>query len=105
MGDKHNKLAQLAGNDIDELEAKLRDLQSKIEDMGKVPQTVEAYSVQPANPLKVHNDNYPYLPRPQVEISPNGKIKITFGSEWTDLEKQNFLEDLRAKAIKRGKSK
>lgn len=103
VSEKHNKLAEIAGSEVDELERKLRELQSKIDDMGSKPQTIEAYSMQPANPSKVHDENYPYLPRPQVEISPNGKIKITFGSEWTDLEKQNFLQDLRAKAVKRGK--
>lgn len=101
---KHNELAQLAGTEIDELERKLRDLQFKIDEMGKKPETVEAYSVHRPNPSKIHDENYPYLPRPQVEISPNGKIKITFGSEWTDLEKQNFLTDLKAKAIKRGRT-
>ena len=100
---KHNDLAQLAGSEIDELERKLRDLQSKIDDMGKTPEVVEAYSAYKLNPAKIHDENYLYLPRPQVEISPNGKIKITFSPEWTDLEKQNFLHDLRARAIKRDK--
>lgn len=98
---KHNKLSEMVGSDIDELEGKLRDLQSKIEEMGKTPNVVEAFSAKPANHHAVHDENYPYLPKPQVEISPNGKIKITFNSDWTDLEKQNFLQDLRAKAIKR----
>jgi len=101
--DKHNQLAEMAGSDIDELEVKLRELQSKIEDMGKRPETVEAFSVHRKDPVQIHDDNYPYLPRPQVEISPNGKIKITFNSDWTNLEKENFLQDLRAKVIKRGK--
>ncbi|MEM4726596.1 MAG: NUDIX hydrolase [Nitrososphaerales archaeon] len=100
---KHNDLAQLAGSEIDELERKLRELQSKIDEMGRGPEVVEAYSVHRTNPAKIHDENYPYLPRPQVEISPNGKIRIIFGSEWTDLEKENFLHDLRARAIKRGK--
>jgi 8-oxo-dGTP pyrophosphatase MutT (NUDIX family)/Txe/YoeB family toxin of Txe-Axe toxin-antitoxin module len=96
---KHDKLADMAGGDIDELESKLRDLQNKIEEMGKVPQTVEAYSTSRMNPERIHDDNYPYLPRPQVEISPNGHIKITFGSDWTHLEKENFLHDMKAKVI------
>lgn len=103
FGDKHNKLSELAGSDIDELERKLLDLQAKIEAIDKAPKTIEAYSARPVNPSKVHDESYPYLPRPQVEISPNGKIRITFGSEWTDLEKQNFLQDLKVKAIKRSK--
>jgi 8-oxo-dGTP pyrophosphatase MutT (NUDIX family)/Txe/YoeB family toxin of Txe-Axe toxin-antitoxin module len=101
---KHDKLVDLAGKDIDDLESKLRDLQNKIDSMNKKPEVVEAYSQKRVDPDRVHDDNYPYLPRPQVEISPNGKIKITFNSDWTDLEKQNFLHDMRAKVIKRGKS-
>lgn len=98
---KHNSLAELAGNEVDELERKLRELQSKIDDMGKRPETVHAVSAHRPNTDRIHDENYPYLPRPQVEISPNGTIKITFGSDWTDLEKQNFLHDMRAKAVKR----
>jgi ADP-ribose pyrophosphatase YjhB (NUDIX family)/Txe/YoeB family toxin of Txe-Axe toxin-antitoxin module len=103
VSDKHNQLAELAGKEIDELEAKLRALQSKIDDMGKGPETVTAYSSVRTNPARIHDENYPYLPRPQVEISPDGRIKITFASDWTDLEKQNFLHDMRAKAVKREK--
>ena len=101
---KHNHLVELAGSEIDELETKLRELQSKVDDMGKGPETVHAYSAHRPNATRIHDENYPYLPRPQVEISPNGVIKITFGSDWTDLEKQNFLHDMRAKAVKREKS-
>ena len=100
---KHNDLASAAGKEIDDIESKLRDLQNKIEAMGKKPETVEAFSAKPVNPNIVHDENYPYLPRPTVEISPNGKIRITFGSEWTSLEKENFLHDMRAKAISRNK--
>ena len=104
VSDKHNHLAELAGKEIDDLEAKLRDLQSKIDEMGKGPETVTAVSAHRSNPARIHDENYPYLPRPQVEISPDGRIKITFASDWTDLEKQNFLHDMRAKAVKREKS-
>lgn len=104
ISDKHNHLAELAGKEIDDLEAKLRDLQSKIDEMGKGPETVTAVSAHRENPARIHDENYPYLPRPQVEISPDGRIKITFASDWTDLEKQNFLHDMRAKAVKREKS-
>lgn len=103
--DKHNDLSESAGRDIDELEAKLRELQAKLEEMGKRPEVIEAYSSNPPNPNRVHDDSYPYLPKPQIEISPNGKIKISFGSDWTALEKENFLKDMRAKVIKKaGKS-
>jgi 8-oxo-dGTP pyrophosphatase MutT (NUDIX family) len=98
---KHNQLAQAVGNDIDELELKLRELQSKMEDVGskKGPQVVEAFSANPANKDKVHDEYYSYLPKPKIEISPNGKITISFGGEWQDLERENFLKDLRAKVI------
>lgn len=102
--EKHNHLAEMAGTEIDELERKLRELQNKIDDMGKGPETVTAYTSARPNPARIHDENYPYLPRPKVEISPDGRIKITFESDWTDLEKQNFLSDMRAKAIKREKS-
>lgn len=102
--DKHNMLAEEAGKDIDELEEKLRELQNKIEEMGKKPEVVEAFSANPANPNRVHNENYPYLPKPQIEISPNGKIRITFGQDWSPLEKENFLRDLKAKVINKNKN-
>jgi 8-oxo-dGTP pyrophosphatase MutT (NUDIX family) len=101
--DKHNELAESAGKEIDELESKLRELQNKIDEMGRGPETVTAVSAIRANPARIHDENYPYLPRPQVEISPDGKIKITFSHDWTDLEKQNFLHDMRAKVMKREK--
>lgn len=104
ISDKHNELASLAGNEIEELENKLRALANKIDDMERRPETITAFSQNAPNPKQIHNDNYPYLPRPQVEISPNGQIRITFNSDWTDLEKQNFLHDMRAKAVKREKS-
>lgn len=99
---KHNELAQLAGKEVDDIESKLRDLQAKIEEMERRPETIEAYTQFKSNPKKIHDDNYPYLPKPQIEVSPDGKIKITFASEWTHLEKDNFLHDLKAKIIKRG---
>lgn len=103
VSDKHNQLASMAGSEIDDLDAKLRSLQTKIDEMGKRPEAVTAYASQSVNPIRVHDDNYPYLPRPQIEISPNGAIKITFGSDWTDMEKTNFLHDMKAKVVKREK--
>lgn len=99
---KHNELGEHAGKELDEIESKLRDMQSKIDEMEKKPQTVEAFSSRPANPAAIHDQNYPYLPRPQVEIHPDGKIKISFASEWTSLEKENFLSDMRARVVKKG---
>jgi ADP-ribose pyrophosphatase YjhB (NUDIX family) len=101
--DKHNDLAQKAGKDLDELTEKLRQLQTKIDELDKQPEKVEAFSAKPGNPDKIHDDLYPYLPKPVIEISPNGKISISFGKEWSSLEKENFLKDLRAKAVKKEK--
>ena len=88
-------------SDIDELEARLKELQLKLEEMSKKPEVIEAYSSNPPNPNRIHDDSYPYLPKPQIEISPNGKIRISFGPEWTSLEKENFLKDMRAKVKKK----
>jgi citrate synthase len=99
MAGKHNVLVQSIGKDMDELEMKLRELQSKIEDVNKTPQVVEAYSANPANKDKVHDAYYSYLSKPKIEISPNGKITISFSQDWQDMEKENFLKDMRARAI------
>lgn len=96
---KHNQLVQSVGKDIDELEMKLRELQSKIDDVEKKPQVVEAYSSNPANKDRVHDEYYSYLSKPKIEISPNGKITILFAHDWQDMERENFLRDLRAKVI------
>ena len=98
---KHNSLADQVDKEISELERKLRELQNKIEEIEKRPETVEAYSTNPANQDRVIDEYYSYLPKPSIEISPNGKIKITFASEWNALEKENFLKDMRARVIKK----
>lgn len=99
--DKHNDLADEAGDAVDLLESKLRELQTKIDEMSKQPVSVDAYSGAPRNDRKVHEEFYSYLPRPEVIISPDGHIKISFGSEWTPMERENFLQDMRARVIKR----
>lgn len=82
----------------------LKDKLSQLEDQDNPKQEkVEAISFARVNPIKVHDESYMYLPRPKVEISPSGKITIVFDSEWTDLEKENFLHDLKARVIKRSK--
>lgn len=100
LAGQHNKLAEMVGKDMDELEAKLRELQAKLDEPRK-PKTVEAFSANPADHSKVHDRLYSYLTKPRVEISPNGRITISFGDDWEDLERSNFLEDLRAKVIAR----
>ena len=102
LGAKHNQLGGDAGDAIDLLESKLKELQAKIDEIVKQPVSLEAYSASPKNDKKVHEEFYSYLPRPEVQISPDGHIKISFGSEWQPMERENFLHDLKAKAIKRG---
>lgn len=99
--EKHNKLKDLTEKELEDIDKKLRELQSKLDSINKKPETVEAISTHNKNPEKIHRDEYPYLPKPQVEISPDGKIKITFDSEWTSLEKENFLQDMKAKVLKK----
>lgn len=101
---KHNKLAIAAGDEIDALEIKLRELQSKIDNLGNKSAVVEAYSADPVDPGKhLDGDHYCYLPRPTVEIAPNGMIRIAFGKEWSSMDRENLLQDMKAKVIKNKK--
>jgi len=97
--DHHNKLARDAGSEIELLESKLRDLQSKVDELSDKPTTVEAYQTRPINSERVYGEHYMYLPKPKIEIGGNGKIVITFDKDWTDMEKSNFLSDMKAKII------
>jgi hypothetical protein len=99
IASNHNKLGADAGSAIDELENKLISLQSKIDHMSKQPVTMEAYSTAPQNDSKLHSEYYPYLSKPQVVIDPSGKITISFASDWAHMERENFLKDMRARAI------
>lgn len=99
--DKHNLLASEAGEAIDQLERRLIELQNKVDELSKQPVTVKAYSSSPVNDRQVHQDFYPYLPKPQVHISPDGHITISFGSEWTPMERENFLRDMKARVVKK----
>lgn len=100
---KHNALAISVGKDMDELEAKLRELQEKLlqPEPKRTSSVVQAYSSNPANNDVVYGRLYSYLSKPKVEIHPTGKITISFGNDWQDLEQSNFLEDMRAKALAR----
>jgi len=99
--DKHNDLTRESGGAVDEIHAKLRELHDKIDGLSKQPVSVDAYSSAPKNDTQIHADLYPYLPKPVVEISPDGRIKITFGADWTAMERHSFLSDMKAKAVKR----
>ena len=103
--EQHNKLATDAGNEIDILEAKLRELSSKVDELTKKPESIEAYQTRPVNPNKVYDSQYLYLPKPEIHIEPSGKIKITFNKEWTNFEKSNFLNDMKAKIVRRDRDR
>lgn len=103
IAEKHNLLTRKAGSEIDQLEAKLLALQSKVEELGKKPVTVEAYSSNPEKPSKLLDSDYVYLSKPSIEISPNGKIRITFGHDWNNMDQENFLKDMRAKVMKKSR--
>ena len=99
--EQHNKLANDAGDEIEILEGKLRELSSKVDELTKKPESVEAYQTRPVNPDKVYNNEYSFLPKPEIHIEPSGKIRITFNKEWTSFEKSNFLNDMKAKIIRK----
>ena len=101
--DKHNSLASSVGDEIDEIEKKLMSLQSSVEEMSKRPSKVEAYSSNPPNPRSVLSEYYSYLSKPKVVISPTGHITIDFNSDWMPSDKENFLQDMRAKVVKKSK--
>lgn len=99
--DQHNKLAQDAGKEIEILEQRLKELAIKIDELTKKPSTVEAYQTGKVSPEKVYNSHYNYLTRPSVSVDPSGKISISFDKEWSDMEKSNYLKDLKAVLIKK----
>jgi len=99
--EQHNKLAEDAGNDVEILEAKLRELAVKVDELSKKPESVEAYQSKPISPDKVYDSHYMYLPKPEIHVEPNGKIKIVFNKDWTNMEKSNFLNDMKANIIRR----
>jgi 8-oxo-dGTP pyrophosphatase MutT (NUDIX family) len=99
--EQHNKLAQDAGGDVEELEAKLRALALKVDELSRQPEAVEAYQTKPISADKVYDSHYMYLPKPEIQIEPNGKIRICFNKDWTNMEKSNFLQDMKANIIRR----
>jgi ADP-ribose pyrophosphatase YjhB (NUDIX family) len=99
IGVKHNELTEISEKEIEQIQDKLLLLQSKLEEMEKQPVNVDAYVPNPNSQNKVHEEYYPYLPKPQITIHPSGKVTISFGQEWTGLERENFLQDMKAKII------
>lgn len=101
--DKHNKLSVDAGKEIDELHNKLLTLQSKLDELSKKPTTIEAYTQDPQSASKIHSNEYMYLSKPSIEISPDGRVRITFSNDWTPMEQNNFLRDMKARTLKKAK--
>ena len=101
LADKHNKLNDAAGRDLDEVEQKLLELQRKVDELSQAPVSIEAVAPRPTDSSALLNNDYCYLSRPSIEISPNGKIKITFSKDWNHLDQENFLQDMRARVIKK----
>jgi ADP-ribose pyrophosphatase YjhB (NUDIX family)/predicted DNA-binding protein YlxM (UPF0122 family) len=101
--DKHNKLNTDAGKEIEMLESRLMDLQQKIEELGKKPSKVDVVQSKKVDPKKVYESQYMYLPKPKIEINSNGEISIAFEKGWTSLEKTNFLNDMKARIVKKAK--
>lgn len=97
--DKHNQMGKDVGEAVDTIEKKLIELQSKVDEMAKKPVTIDAYASSKVNDKAVHQEYYSYLTRPQVHISPDGHVRIAFASDWTILDRENFLVDLKAKVV------
>lgn len=104
--DQHNKLSSDAGSHIDEVHDKLRELQCKIDELGRKSTQIEAVSKDPdamESPNKVHEEEFCYLSRPHVEIEPNGRMRILFKSDWSSLDQTHFLNDMKARVVKNEK--
>jgi Txe/YoeB family toxin of Txe-Axe toxin-antitoxin module len=99
--DKHNKLNEDAGKEIETLEGKLRELQEKVDQLGKKPSQVEVIQSKKVDPTKIYDNQYMYLPKPKIEVTKEGSVTISFDKEWTDLEKSNFLTDMKARIVKK----
>jgi hypothetical protein len=101
IASKHNLLTQESGKTVEDIEKKLIQLQSKIDELRNRPTTVEAYSANPLHPRKLLESDYCYLSKPRIEILPNGVIRIMFSTDWSDMDRENFLHDMRANVIKK----
>lgn len=89
--DKHNLLTEEAGKQFDEIEDKLRKLQSRLDEIEKEKVGKKKLSIQ-----EVHKD-FSHLSKPRIEIEPNGKIVISFSNDWQKEEELLFLKELKSK--------
>jgi 8-oxo-dGTP pyrophosphatase MutT (NUDIX family)/uncharacterized protein YdcH (DUF465 family) len=106
MAEKQSKAEQKSDKEVESIEKKLLELQSKLDELG-APKKSEVSAIsselKPSEPARILEEYYPYLPKPEIHISPDGKIKISFSEGWTPMEKENFLHDLKAKVVKNKK--
>lgn len=100
---QHNKLNEDSGTEIEMLEEKLRQLASKVDELHNKPSTVEAYQSKPVDHNQIYNNHYMYMTRPSITIGQDGKIVISFDKSWTGMDKSNFLNDMKAKVLKKNK--
>lgn len=98
---KHNQLGSHVSEDIEDIQRKLVALQAGLESLQAKPHTVEAIASNPSEAKRVHSEMYPYLSKPSIEISPDGRIRITFREDWTDMEREDFLGDMKAKILRK----
>jgi hypothetical protein len=100
ISDKHNDLARELGSDIDELEAKLKQLRANApKESGQT--IINAVTQDRPDYGKVLDTFYNYLSKPTVTIEPSGRIQISFSSDWSKLDQSNFLVDMKAKVAKK----
>jgi 8-oxo-dGTP pyrophosphatase MutT (NUDIX family) len=99
MSEKHNSLARALGADIDAIEEKLKQLRSStpiVESSSKITAILD----QDKDMNLILRSFYEYLSRPSIAIEPNGRVNINFNNDWSNLDKTNFLQDLKAKVLK-----
>jgi 8-oxo-dGTP pyrophosphatase MutT (NUDIX family) len=98
--DKHNDLSRALGADIDEIEAKLKQIRSNVK-VTPESSSISAVVSEKPDVKSVLSNFYEYLSKPSVTIEPSGRIHITFAHDWSNLDQGNFLTDLKAKALKK----
>lgn len=96
----HDRLVERTQTEINSIHSKLKDLKGKLEpEEAAVPEVVTAHKV--GEPGKCEDCNaspcvcYGHLPRPAIEVKPNGTVNIIFKSEWSSLDRLNFLKSMK----------
>ena len=100
---KHSTLVNTADEEIDSLHEKLEELQRKIDEISMQPTEITAMVPNPNATDRIFKGGYYYLTKPDVDQDASGKIRFLFKSDWNEFDKENFLEDLRARIISKKK--